>query len=166
MRFIIEHILQILLVIALSSFFVIFFIKKNKNHASNKQITESELQIKFRAYERLMIFLERVEPVGMLNRLSLHEMQIHDIKSILVKRIITEYEYNVSQQIYVSSALWKLIESAKNLTINNIVTASDSLSSNSTVDQFVDQILKSSQSNAVIFQKAKEMLKQEVLSLS
>ena len=166
MGFIIEHILQILLVIALGSFFLFFLIKKNKNHVSAKLITESELQIKFRAYERLILFLERVEPVGMLNRLSLHEMQIHDIKSILVKRIITEYEYNVSQQIYVSSATWKMIDSAKNLTINNIITASESLGSNSTVDQFVGQILKSSQSNVVIFQKAKEMIRQEVLNLS
>ncbi|MBJ04336.1 MAG: hypothetical protein CMP65_00340 [Flavobacteriales bacterium] len=166
MGFIIENIFIVLIILTFITFTIFLFFKKNKNHSQNYKISESELKIKLHAYERLILFLERIEPVGMLNRLSLHDVNVKDLKSILIKRIITEYEYNVSQQIYVPSKLWKLIESAKNLTISNIVTVSESLNDDSKVEHFVSKILISSESSRFIFQKSKEMLRNEVLKLS
>ena len=104
---------------------VVYFFLKKGNHRNRflynkKKISENQIQLKLCAYERLMLFLERIEPVGMLNRLALHDVSMVDLPPILIKNIIAEYEYNVSQQIYVSNKLWKLIEYIKNATINNL----------------------------------------------
>jgi len=129
-------------------------------------MSENQIQLKLCAYERLMLFLERIEPVGMLNRLALHDVSMVDLPPILIKNIIAEYEYNVSQQIYVSNKLWKLIEYIKNATINNIITISKSLDKNISTDQFVQEILKKSKKNNLILQEAKKLLKHEVDMLS
>ena len=81
---------------------------------------------------------------------------------MLIKNIISEYEYNVSQQIYVSNKLWHLIEYVKNSTINNITTISKSLDENASTDQFVQNILKKSKKSNLIIQEAKNLLKREV----
>ena len=127
-----------------------------------KNISENQVQLKLCAYERMMLFLERIEPVGMLNRLALHDVSIADLSSMLIKNIIAEYEYNVSQQIYVSSKLWKFIEYIKNNTINNITSISKSLDETSSTDQFVQEILKKSQKSNLVIQEAKKLLKHEV----
>ena len=146
---------------------VFYLLLKKGNHRNTlldnkKNISENQVQLKLCAYERLMLFLERIEPVGMLNRLAIHNVSIVDLPSILIKNIIAEYEHNVSQQIYVSNKLWNLIEYVKNTTINNITTISKSLDENASTDQFVQDILKKSQNSNLIIQEAKQLLKREV----
>jgi len=148
--------------------FVFLFIRQKKNDSNvHYKISDNELQIKLRAYERLTMFLERIEPIGMCNRLQLHNTDnVDQLKSILIKNIITEYEYNISQQIYVSDELWKLVELVKNKIINRIASISDSLSKKDTVDVFFQKMLQESVENNLIIKKAQKLLKKEVRMLS
>ena len=100
MDFFIENILYIALLLTVFTFLFLFI--KNKNHLSSSynttKISQYELELKLRAYERLILFLDRIEPTGMINRLELHQMDVQTTASQLIKNIIVEYEYNVSQQ--------------------------------------------------------------------
>ena len=113
------------------------------------------------AYERLTVFLERLEPVGMFNRLDLHHLDKDIARSILVKNIVIEYEYNVSQQIYISDELWEMINIVKNKIINSVSQAFDSLPKNANANDFFNIMLKQSKHNALILGHAKKALKKE-----
>lgn len=159
--------LYIALFVSVITFVFLFLRKKQSEPRVSYKISENELEIKLRAYERLTIFLDRIEPIGMCNRLQLHDINnVGELKSVLIKNIITEYEYNISQQIYVSDELWKLIELVKNKIINNIASVSDSLSNKDDVNVFFQKMLKASLQNNLMIKKAQKLLKKEVRRLS
>ena len=155
--------------IALSSTILIslfFFIKYRTRKAIglayvSKEMSRDELEITLRAYERLTVFLERIDPVGMFNRLELHNSNADIIRSILIKNIVIEYEYNVSQQIYVSDELWVMINVVKNKIINSISHSFDSLPKNANADDFFNIMLKQAKLNTLILDHAKKNLKKE-----
>ena len=159
--------------VAIAIFFTIFsfvflFLKKKEVDISRplKETSPHELEIKLRAYERLALFLERIEPVSMLNRLELHNSKVDVLGPTLIKNIITEYEYNFSQQIYVSNTLWRLIETAKNKIIDSISSTSNTLHNDSSSLDFVEKLRKESIKNNLMLQKIKKILKEEVRNLS
>ena len=159
--------LYIALFVSVITFVFLFLKKKHSESIVGHKISDNELEIKLRAYERLTIFLDRIEPIGMCNRLQLHDIEnVDQLKSVLIKNIIAEYEYNISQQIYVSDELWNLIELVKNKIINSIGSVSDSLSKKDKVDIFFQKMLKESLKNNLIIKKAQKLLKKEVRMLS
>ena len=74
-----------------------------------KEITPIRLQ----AYERLVIFLERIHPESLVLRENSSELNNQQLQQKLVTAIRNEYEHNLAQQIYVSAGLWKQIKNAK-----------------------------------------------------
>jgi len=77
--------------------------------ASQSTITPLKLQ----AYERVVIFLERIHPNTLVVRVNKHGMTSHVLHQELVKALKTEYEHNISQQIYMSHNAWELIKNSK-----------------------------------------------------
>ena len=76
--------------------------------------TESTLQLKMQAYERLSLFCERISIPQLLYRIRAGELTTDQYKSALTMAVQQEYEHNFSQQIYVSSKLWQIIDLSKN----------------------------------------------------
>jgi hypothetical protein len=77
---------------------------------SSKRIS---LPIRLQAYERLILFLERISPDSMIIRLSVHGKSNADLHLSMLQNIRMEYEHNLSQQLYVSSEVWEKIRSSK-----------------------------------------------------
>ncbi len=76
-------------------------------------IDPETLKLRLQAYERLTLLAERISLQNLLSRtpnagLSSRQMQIS-----LIDAIKQEYEYNVSQQVYVSTEVWKAINNLK-----------------------------------------------------
>lgn len=69
--------------------------------------------IKLQAYERLILFLERINPNSSLHRVRQQGMSSSDLQLALIGNIRTEFEHNMAQQLYVSNDAWKLIKSVK-----------------------------------------------------
>ena len=67
------------------------------------------IPIRLQAYERLVLFLERVTPTSMVNRVAKPEMSVRDLQLALIANIRLEFEHNLSQQIYVSGEVWYII---------------------------------------------------------
>jgi hypothetical protein len=65
--------------------------------------------IRLRAYERLMLVLERTNPETMVMHVIRPGMSCIEFQTGLLDFIRKEYEHNYSQQIYVSDELWKLL---------------------------------------------------------
>lgn len=69
--------------------------------------------LKLQAYERIVIFLERINPNTMVVRVNKIGMTAQQLHMELIKTIKTEYEHNLSQQIYMSAGAWELVKTAK-----------------------------------------------------
>ena len=163
MAFVVENIILIIVLMTIITFTLYLLKNRKKNHLSNNNIlSHNELVIQLRAYERMILFLDRIEPVGMINRLGAHNLSADEVSAILIKNIASEYEYNVSQQIYMSNELWAMIELTKNTIINSIALLPSSLSKNSSSTDLVQQILNNPKVYNSNIIRAKKILKKEV----
>jgi hypothetical protein len=77
---------------------------------TSKRIT---LPMRLQAYERLILFLERISPDSMLLRLTGQAQTNSDLHLAMLQNIRSEYEHNLSQQLYVSHEVWEKVKSAK-----------------------------------------------------
>lgn len=69
--------------------------------------------LKIQAYERIIIFLERIHPNSLVLRVNKNGYSAQQLHMELIKTIKSEYEHNLSQQIYLSSGAWELVKNAK-----------------------------------------------------
>ena len=167
MEFFIDNILYIAIVFTVL-FSVFLFVKKqnSNNIVSRKQLSPNEIEIRLRAYERITLLLDRIRPLSIINRLEIHNMSNSELKSILIKNICMEYDYNISQQIYVSDELWRLIEFIKDKLINHVAFVSDNLNSDDNAAKFIETILMDKSRNNLLIKQAQKRLNYEVKNLS
>src|SRR5678816_4931261 len=62
--------------------------------------------LRLQAYERLVLLAERVALPNLISRLSQPGLSAREMQFLLIESIKQEYEYNSSQQIYVSETAW------------------------------------------------------------
>ncbi len=119
-----------------------FFIKAYLSEKLNFQRMELKkaglkytLPLRLQAYERTVLFLERLNPTGMLIRLHTPGLSAREMHSLIISDIRAEYQHNISQQIYVSDRAWATVKQVKEDTISMINSAINALPENaSSVD--------------------------------
>jgi hypothetical protein len=88
-----------------------------RRYLIQKEAQKKVLPIRLKAYERLTLFLERIDPNKLLLRVKPYSDELQKYETLLIQNIYNEYEHNLSQQIYISPECWNLITAAKNATI-------------------------------------------------
>jgi hypothetical protein len=88
---------------------------------------EVSLPIRLQAYERMVLYLERITPNNLLRRYSGGQVSARELQSILVHDVREELGHNLSQQLYMSAEVWNSIQQATEEVISMINTAADSL---------------------------------------
>ena len=89
-----------------------------------KEAQKNTIPVRLQAYERLTLFLERIDPNKLLIRVKPHSDELQKYETLLIQNIENEYEHNLAQQIYVSPECWNIITAAKNATIQILRQAS------------------------------------------
>ncbi|MDF2384286.1 hypothetical protein JMG10_22640 [Nostoc ellipsosporum NOK] len=126
----------IIAVLALLIAVAAFFVRNNKTTSapaapapapardSADGYTSRPLQLQ--AYERLVVLTERIALPALVNRLNQPGISANDMRIVLVENIRQEYEYNASQQIYVTQQAWEAVRNFKdqNIMLINRVAAS------------------------------------------
>lgn len=84
------------------------------------QQKKESLPIKLQAYERLMLFCDRINPVKMLMRIPPISTDTKDYLDLLNANINQEFEHNLVQQIYISEDTWIAIYASKNAVTNKL----------------------------------------------
>ena len=101
---------------------------------------KQSLPLRLQAYERLALFLERINPAKLLIRVAPLNDDKVDYQNLLIQHIEQEYEHNITQQVYVTNELWTMLLTAKNTIIQNIrKTTADTSVANA--DQLREKIL-------------------------
>jgi len=88
-----------------------------KNHEGDK--------LKLQAIERLSLYAERCGLQNLIKRTDIAGITPADLHHILTETIKGEYEYNLSQQIYVSPEVWNAITRLRdqNIYVINQITS-------------------------------------------
>jgi hypothetical protein len=73
---------------------------------------DTTIHIRLQAYERMALFLERITPTNLLPRVNENEYIVAQLHAILLNEIRQEFNYNLSQQIYLSDDTWQKIRTA------------------------------------------------------
>lgn len=73
----------------------------------------ASLPLKLQAYERLILFLERISPNSLLVRVQQGSVSAQMLHLELLVTIRSEFEHNLSQQLYVSDDAWSSVCTAK-----------------------------------------------------
>jgi hypothetical protein len=83
--------------------------------------------IKLQAYERIILFLERISLESLLVRVSSPGMTSSQLHTALLTTIRSEFEHNLSQQIYMSQQAWEVVRNARSNMIKLINSEAEKL---------------------------------------
>ena len=95
----------------------------NSSREIKKANIAHTLPLKLQAYERITLFLERINPANMLVRLHVAGLSAREMQNVILSDIRAEYQHNISQQIYVTDTSWNVVRKMKEETISMIHNA-------------------------------------------
>lgn len=111
-----------------------YLVKNFLNHENSKRSVDLKLAnqtivtpIRLQAYERIILFLERINPNSLVMRAN-KAVSAPMLQGELLKTIRSEFEHNLSQQIYMSFKSWEAVIQAKEETIKLINVAATKVS--------------------------------------
>lgn len=109
-----------------------FFLRlaRNEDNKNKIELLKEDKNISFpirlQAYERMTLFMERINPSKLLIRV----IPTDDDKELYVQKLIQsveqEFEYNLAQQIYISEECWSVLITSKNATSHIIKKTAES----------------------------------------
>jgi hypothetical protein len=111
-----KYILPSLVVFATAYFVIKAFFKRDDQKRKQELFLVNQkeiIPIRLQAYERLVIFLERIHPESLIVRENVAGLNNQQLQQKLIVAIRTEFEHNLSQQVYISADLWVQIKSTK-----------------------------------------------------
>ncbi|WEK70687.1 MAG: hypothetical protein P0Y62_03820 [Candidatus Chryseobacterium colombiense] len=96
---------------------------------------KSNSENKTQAYERMTLFLERIKPSNLIQRFD-KDLASHEFIFLTEKTINEEFEYNSSQQLYITKNSWQNIVDSKNAVIDLLHKTYGGLNGNSNLEEF------------------------------
>jgi hypothetical protein len=110
-----ETIVIILFFVLLLAFIWILteFSAMKKGLEEHKTNDPETLRLRLQAYERITLLTERIALQNLLSRNTNSGLTFRQMQMTLIDAIKQEYEYNMSQQIYVSPEVWRAVNNLK-----------------------------------------------------
>ena len=141
----------VIIVLALTIALIIvvqYFIKKMNFTESmliqgelKKQRQEYFLSHRMEAYQRAILYMERINPAALVMRMNQQNLNAVLFQSMLLKAIRDEYDHNVGQQMFISHASWNLLKNAKEETAKLINIAASQLTADATSNELSTVII-------------------------
>ena len=101
------------LLVALGTFY--FWNADRKKPKATDSFSTRPLQLQ--AYERLVMLAERIALSSLIGRVNQAGMTAREMQMLLLESIKQEYDYNATQQIYVSPVAWEAIRNLRDQTM-------------------------------------------------
>ena len=163
-----------LLIFAALAYLIYTLTKKYFDQQSNARAAEIQQQrlqatlpLRLQAYERLLLLCERISIPNLVGRLRTEGSSASDLRMAMLMAIKQEFEHNVTQQIYVSESLWKILLMARDNTANAVDIVAQKLDKNATSEAFISEIstFLTEQSSVDSIGMAQSAIRQEAASL-
>lgn len=120
----------------------IFFLRRNSDQENNKGMIQLQSELKkqrqeyflpnrVEAYQRAVLFMERIHPNSIVMRTINPGLPSAVYQTELLKTIRDEYDHNVAQQLFIPTSLWEMVKNSKEETIKIINIAGKQMSATS-----------------------------------
>jgi hypothetical protein len=106
------------------------------------QNSRTIVPIRLQAYERIVLFLERTSIESLLIRTNTPGMTASQLHSALISAIRSEFEHNLSQQIYMSQQAWEVVKNARSNTTKIINSEFEKAPNTISALEFSKQLLE------------------------
>jgi hypothetical protein len=121
-----ENLLSLVIsIVALLVAIITFFLFNQQRNAPKTDDAYSSRPLQLQAYERLALLAERIALPNIIGRANQPGLTAKEMQLLLLESIKQEFEYNSSQQIYVSPVAWEAVKNLKDqnmLVINQVAT--------------------------------------------
>lgn len=142
------------------------FFRQEERKAFNRMRMESRqevLPVQMQAYERVVLLMERLAPSGLLTRfLEEDGMIAATLHMMLLQAIRQEFDYNLTQQVYVTDEAWKAVRQARTDLIQILNQAASETPADAPAQELANNILsKMVELDSNPTEEAIEVVKQE-----
>jgi len=96
---------------------------------------KSNSENKIHSYERMTLFLERIKPSNLIQKFD-KDLAVHEFIYLTERSITEEFEYNASQQLYITKNSWKNIVDSKNAVVELLHKTYSSMNENASLSDF------------------------------
>lgn len=93
------------------------FMKMKEAIKERTGINNETLKLQLQAYERLTVFSQRAGLKNLVSRMSVTGESAGALHAEMITELKNEYEYNASQQIYVTPEIWNAVTKLKDQNI-------------------------------------------------
>lgn len=114
---------------------------KSQLEAKSK-VSAKTIQVRLQAYERIVLFLERISPQHLVLRIDITGLDVARYQRMLLQTIREEFEHNLAQQIYISPKAWELVKSAKESVVKLINQSASDLPEDATALNLASKIVE------------------------
>ncbi len=110
-------------------------------------LNNETIKLRLQAYERLTLYAERAGLKNLVSRLHSEDTSARQMQIELLQTLNSEYEYNISQQIYVTPELWKAVTKLRDQNIFIINQIAATLPANASAMDLSKSLLEYSMTN-------------------
>lgn len=135
-----------------------------RRYLIQKEAQNKVIPMRLQAYERITLFLERIDPNKLLVRVKPFSEETTKYEELLIRNIEQEFEHNLTQQIYLTSECWNLVNAAKNATIH-IIRQGAMHEKDANADKMREWLLRNFMEEVTPSQKALAYVRKEVSEL-
>lgn len=135
-----------------------------RRYLVQKEAQKQVLPLRLQAYERITLFLERIDLNKLLVRIKPFSDSKDEYETLLIQNIEQEFDHNLTQQVYVSAECWNVVKAAKNATIN-IIRQGNMHVKDGNVDKMREYLVQQFMEEVSPSQKAMGYVKEEVSEL-
>ncbi len=115
---------------------------QRKHMAIFRESQDITLRLRLQAYERMVLFVERISPGQLIPRIYDASMTVRDLQQAYIFNVRAEFEHNLAQQIYVSKNVWETVKSVKEQEINMVIQVAQTLSPDAPAKDLHTRILE------------------------
>jgi hypothetical protein len=144
-----QMVISIVIALSLGTALAFLFWKQRKEakvleeqYEKAKTAPPATQPLQLQAYERLILLVDRIALPNVISRTPTAGFSARDMQVVLTQTIRTEYEYNVTQQIYVSQEAWEAVRNLKDQNIMIINQISSFLPAEATGQDLSRSILE------------------------
>ncbi len=128
-----------------------------------RQNNKDFAKLKMAAYERLALLLERNSVPSLIHKFSKSAGTPQQISEMMQHAINEEFNYNLSQQVYVSAQTWTTLKVVKEQTVLFIKSTEKQMAENATKADFLGSlILRMQESGEIPHEKGLQMIRSEI----
>jgi len=113
-----QTIIIMVLSVSLVGLILYFFnTKKGADVSPEKTLDTASKNMQLQAYERLILLVDRIQIPNLVSRLHVQNVSATEMQALLISHTKEEFDYNITQQLYVTPEIWDALKNFKDQNI-------------------------------------------------